>query len=102
MNKLKRKALLLIANNMAPEEVAGLRAIFQVRKPQRCGLPACARIHHLHDGGAPRTSDRSRCSLRRRKGGLKHRRAGFSSRHAGTANPEARRLDDNPVDSTLL
>ncbi len=31
MNKLKRKALLLIANNMAPEEVAGLRAIFQVR-----------------------------------------------------------------------
>ena len=30
MNQLKRKALLLIANNMAPEEVAGLRSIFQV------------------------------------------------------------------------
>ena len=34
MNQLKRKALLLIANNMAPEEVAGLRSIFQVRR--RC------------------------------------------------------------------
>ena len=31
MNQLKRKALLLIANNMAPEEVAGLRSIFLVR-----------------------------------------------------------------------
>lgn len=30
MNKLKRKALLLIASKMAPEEVAGLRSIFQV------------------------------------------------------------------------
>lgn len=31
MNKLKRAALLLIASKMAPEEVAGLRSIFQVR-----------------------------------------------------------------------
>ena len=30
MNKLKRKALLLIAGKRAPEEVAGLRSIFQV------------------------------------------------------------------------
>ncbi len=42
MNQLKRKALLLIANNMAPEEVAGLRSIFQVggccprRRSTRC------------------------------------------------------------------
>lgn len=30
MNKLKRAALLMIANTMAPEEVAGLRSMFQV------------------------------------------------------------------------
>ena len=30
MNQLKREALLLIAGNLAPEEVAGLRAIFKV------------------------------------------------------------------------
>ena len=30
MNKLKKEALKLIASNMQPEEIAGLRAIFQV------------------------------------------------------------------------
>lgn len=31
MNKLKQQALFILAKNMAPAEVAGLRAIFQVR-----------------------------------------------------------------------
>ena len=39
MNKLKRAALLMIANQMAPEEVAGLRSIFQVYAPKN---PNCA------------------------------------------------------------
>ena len=47
MNQLKRKALLLIANNMAPEEVAGLRSIFQV---------SGSRHTSVHDSGPRRRS----------------------------------------------
>ena len=33
MNKLKKEALKVIATGMSPEEIAGLRALFQVRSP---------------------------------------------------------------------
>ena len=49
MNKLKRAALLLIANKMAPEEVAGLRAIFKVTLSCFGQLgPSCCARHLAH------------------------------------------------------
>ena len=42
MNKLKQQALYILAKNMAPAEVAGLRAIFLVLPcGMRANMPAC-------------------------------------------------------------
>lgn len=43
MNKLKQQALYILAKNMAPAEVAGLRAIFQV--------PPCGTLHTVMPAG---------------------------------------------------
>ena len=41
MNRLKREALRVIAAGMSPEEIAGLRALFQVRAGGRA-FPPCS------------------------------------------------------------